>query len=58
MVRKECRQEGRVKRCAQLSALAFEYPMEGAEQPPEEYARRLIANPPTTHIDRAQPDGL
>ena len=41
---RKIRQE-ELKRCAQLSALAFEYPMEGAEQPPEEYARRLIESP-------------
>ena len=36
---------GELKRCAQLSALAFEYPMEGAEKPPEEFARELIERP-------------
>ena len=34
-----------LKRCAQLSALAFEYPLEGAEKPPEAFARELIERP-------------
>ena len=43
IVRKISKNE--LKRCAQLSALAFEYPMEGAEKPPEAFARELIERP-------------
>lgn len=37
--------ENELKRSAQLSALAFEYPMEGAEKTPEEYIDGVRANP-------------
>lgn len=43
IVRKIRRDE--LKRCAQLAALAFEFPMEGAEQSPEEFGRRLAEHP-------------
>ena len=44
MIIRKIRKE-ELKRCAQLSALAFEYPMEGAEKPPEAFARELIEHP-------------
>lgn len=37
--------ENELKRSAQLSALAFEYPMEGAEQSPEEFVREVRERP-------------
>lgn len=37
--------ENELKRAAQLSALAFEYPMEGAERSPEEFFRQLTERP-------------
>lgn len=37
--------EHELKRCAQLSALAFEYPMEHPERTPEAYARAVIDHP-------------
>ena len=43
IIRKIRREE--LKRVAQVSALAFECQMEGAEQPPEEFARRLMEHP-------------
>ena len=44
MIIRKIRKE-ELKRCAQLSALAFEYPLEGAEKPPEAFARALIEHP-------------
>ncbi len=43
IVRKIKRDE--LKRCAQLAALAFEFPMEGAEQSPEAFGRQLTEHP-------------
>lgn len=37
--------EGELKRTAELSALAFEYPLEGADRSPEAFARQLIEHP-------------
>ena len=37
--------ENELKRSAQLSALAFEYPMEGAEQSPEDFIREVRERP-------------
>lgn len=37
--------EGELKRSAQLSALAFEYPMEGAEKSPEDFVREVRERP-------------
>ena len=37
--------ENELKRCAQLSALAFEYPMERAEQSPQDYFRQVSEHP-------------
>ena len=43
IVRKIHREE--LKRCAQLSALAFEFSMHGAKQTPEAFAREKVENP-------------
>ena len=41
-----------LKRCAQLSALAFEYPMEGAEKSPEAFAGEVRSTPRTLEDKR------